>query len=217
VILATFSVVLLLLTLLEFLIARRLPPDEIDAYVGRKSHSPTRKQGGLMGTTISNPGFREEQQLRLTTNGISMTDSSVRFVLSPTTVPNPTLTRLELARELSKRAQKRSPSKKRSPKGPNTQRSSNESHTNISEWNNGSVRSHSPTSNGSIVSSLSTLSTAASLSSNPRGPLRSSLKKSRTAEDGFGIQNPGFSGTSPTLSRTGSLKKVRIQTQSTDV
>jgi hypothetical protein len=33
----------------------------------------------------------------------------------------------------------------------------------------------------------------------------------------MGIQNPGFSGHSPTLSRNGSMKKVRIQTHSTAV
>ncbi|CAH2019658.1 unnamed protein product [Acanthoscelides obtectus] len=60
-----------------------------------------------------------------------------------------------------------------------------------------------------------------------RSPLRSSLKKPRPrdaggtsaggAAGGLGIQNPGFSGTSPTMGRNGSMKKVRIQTQSTEV
>ena len=90
-----------------------------------------------------------------------------------------------------------------------------------SSWN-GSVSSMTPSqlssaTNGgsSITDSVSTISTV--VSSIPRGPLRSSLKKSKTTPDGFGIKNPGFAGSSPTLSRTGSLKKVRIQTHSTDV
>lgn len=61
-------------------------------------------------------------------------------------------------------------------------------------------------SNGSTIAS----------SSVARSPLRSSLKKPKP-KDGLGIQNPGFSGTSPTLSRNGSTKKVRIQTHSTEV
>lgn len=77
---------------------------------------------------------------------------------------------------------------------------------------NGSLQTLSTTlsSNGSTAGSVSRSS-----------PLRSSLKKPRppgTANNGLGIQNPGFSGTSPTLSRNGSLvKKVRIQTHSTAV
>lgn len=75
--------------------------------------------------------------------------------------------------------------------------------------------------NGSMVSMNTTMTTASSngstaASSITRSPLRSSLKKPRQ-KDGFGIQNPGFSGTSPTLSRNGSVKKVRIQTHSTEV
>jgi hypothetical protein len=93
--------------------------------------------------------------------------------------------------------------------------SSNNNHDHSVLWN-GSVTSMSPASNGSSMSVVSSMSTVSTVASTTRGPLRSSLKKSRTT-DGFGIQNPGFSGTSPTLSRTGSLKKVRIQTQTTDV
>lgn len=65
---------------------------------------------------------------------------------------------------------------------------------------------------GSSVGSVSGVSVT-------RSPLRSSLKKPRPrpADNGMGIQNPGFSGTSPTLSRNGSVKKVRIQTHSTAV
>jgi hypothetical protein len=62
------------------------------------------------------------------------------------------------------------------------------------------------------VGSVATLSTNGST----RSPLRSSLKKPKP-KDGLGIQNPGFSGGSPTLSRNGSVKKVRIQTHSTAV
>lgn len=51
-----------------------------------------------------------------------------------------------------------------------------------------------------------------------RSPLRSSLKKPRS-RDALGIQNPGFSGSnhSPRMNRSGSIKKVRIQTHSTEV
>ncbi|KAL1509150.1 hypothetical protein ABEB36_003934 [Hypothenemus hampei] len=79
---------------------------------------------------------------------------------------------------------------------------------------NGSMASMNTTSttlgstNGSTLGS-SSIGTA-------RSPLRSSLKKPKP-KDGLGIQNPGFSGTSPTLNRNGSTKKVRIQTHSTEV
>ncbi|XP_050438816.1 uncharacterized protein LOC126844572 [Adelges cooleyi] len=77
------------------------------------------------------------------------------------------------------------------------------------------------TNGGSTMSMTTTLSSNGSSVMSPavRSPLRSSLKKPRqpTNGNGFGIQNPGFSGTSPTLSRNGSVKKVRIQTQSTAV
>ncbi|XP_046395625.1 uncharacterized protein LOC124162927 [Ischnura elegans] len=92
--------------------------------------------------------------------------------------------------------------------------------------------------NGSVPSVLSfasdstTVTTVSSVTGAPvRGPLRSSLKKPKpqqppstpdesvdsSSPSAFGIQNPGFSGTSPTLSRNGSVKKVRIQTHSTAV
>lgn len=79
--------------------------------------------------------------------------------------------------------------------------------------------------NGSTMSMTTTLSSnGSSVTPAVRSPLRSSLKKPRTETNngngtggGLGIQNPGFSGTSPTLSRNGSVKKVRIQTQSTAV
>ncbi|KAH0820819.1 hypothetical protein GEV33_001971 [Tenebrio molitor] len=78
-------------------------------------------------------------------------------------------------------------------------------------------------SNGSMASMNTTSTTIGSTngstvgsSSVTRSPLRSSLKKPKP-KDGLGIQNPGFSGTSPTLSRNGSTKKVRIQTHSTEV
>ncbi|GLV35357.1 uncharacterized protein CBL_01493 [Carabus blaptoides fortunei] len=79
----------------------------------------------------------------------------------------------------------------------------------------------SAAANGSMASMNTTMTTASSngstvTSSVTRSPLRSSLKKPRQ-KDGLGIQNPGFSGTSPTLSRNGSVKKVRIQTHSTEV
>jgi hypothetical protein len=69
-------------------------------------------------------------------------------------------------------------------------------------------------SNGSTFTDGSTIMTS-------RGPLRSSLKKPRPKvnNDDFGIQNPGFhgSGNSPRMERKGSVKKVRIQTHSTEV
>ncbi|CAG9836204.1 unnamed protein product [Diabrotica balteata] len=77
-------------------------------------------------------------------------------------------------------------------------------------------------SNGSMASMNTTSTTVASTngstigSSITRSPLRSSLKKPKPKE-GLGIQNPGFSGTSPTMTRNGSQKKVRIQTHSTEV
>lgn len=73
---------------------------------------------------------------------------------------------------------------------------------------NGSVSSVTP-SNGSVGSITSTSS----------GPLRSSMKKPKPkpVEEAFGIPNPGFNPTSPSLNRNGSVKKVRIDTRSTEV
>lgn len=62
--------------------------------------------------------------------------------------------------------------------------------------------------NGSMASVATSGSVASTAS-----PLRSSLKKPKP----LGIHNPGFSAHSPTLSRNGSQKKVRIQTHSTEV
>ncbi|CAH1105521.1 unnamed protein product [Psylliodes chrysocephalus] len=78
-------------------------------------------------------------------------------------------------------------------------------------------------SNGSMASMQTTSTTLGSTngstigSSITRSPLRSSLKKPKPKDGGLGIQNPGFSGTSPTMTRNGSQKKVRIQTHSTEV
>ena len=60
--------------------------------------------------------------------------------------------------------------------------------------------------------SMASVTTSGSVGSTA-SPLRSSLKKPKP----LGIQNPGFSAHSPTLSRNGSQKKVRIQTHSTEV
>lgn len=89
-----------------------------------------------------------------------------------------------------------------------------------------SAKPYMPTAhNGSMASMVTSSTTIGTLgstngstvgSSVTRSPLRSSLKKPKPKE-GLGIQNPGFSGTSPTLSRNGSTKKVRIQTHSTEV
>lgn len=75
---------------------------------------------------------------------------------------------------------------------------------------------------GSVISMNTTVTSVSNGStldgSVTRSPLRSSLKKPRS-RDGLGIQNPGFSGAnlSPRMNRTGSVKKVRIQTHSTEV
>lgn len=66
---------------------------------------------------------------------------------------------------------------------------------------------------GSVHTAATTLTALSDASTITRSPLRSSLKKPR----GLGIQNPGYSGHSPTLNRNGSQKKVRIQTHSTEV
>lgn len=67
-------------------------------------------------------------------------------------------------------------------------------------------------SNGSTLTDGTTIMTS-------RGPLRSSLKKPRPKPptDDFGIQNPGFGNRSPNMERKGSVKKVRINTHSTEV
>lgn len=71
-------------------------------------------------------------------------------------------------------------------------------------------------SNGSTMTDGSTIMTS-------RGPLRSSLKKPKVrppADDfGAGFQNPGFHtvNQSPKMERKGSVKKVRINTHSTEV
>lgn len=76
--------------------------------------------------------------------------------------------------------------------------------------------------NGGSVASMNTTLTSVSngstVESVTRSPLRSSLKKPRP-KDALGIQNPGFSGSghSPPMNRNGSVKKVRIQTHSTEV
>lgn len=84
-----------------------------------------------------------------------------------------------------------------------------------------SGKPYSGMTNGSMASmstTLTSVSNSSTVESLTRSPLRSSLKKPRPKE-GLGIQNPGFSGTghSPPLNRNGSVKKVRIQTHSTEV
>ncbi|KAF4531482.1 hypothetical protein B566_EDAN004254 [Ephemera danica] len=81
------------------------------------------------------------------------------------------------------------------------------------------TRPYSPGSPSTTMSTVTgSVGSVATISTNgsTRSPLRSSLKKPKP-KDGLGIQNPGFSGASPTLSRNGSVKKVRIQTHSTAV
>ncbi|XP_043261892.1 uncharacterized protein LOC143340838 [Colletes latitarsis] len=93
--------------------------------------------------------------------------------------------------------------------------------------NNPGYREHQPTNGGTISmtdasgkpyvggagnGSMASVATSGSVGSTA-SPLRSSLKKPKP----LGIHNPGFSAHSPTLSRNGSQKKVRIQTHSTEV
>uniref|UniRef100_A0A182QDN6 Uncharacterized protein n=1 Tax=Anopheles farauti TaxID=69004 RepID=A0A182QDN6_9DIPT len=90
-----------------------------------------------------------------------------------------------------------------------------------------SGRPYSSGMNGSMQSVNTTVTTVSNGStigsgSVTRTPLRSSLKKPRppnSTTDGLGIRNPGYSGgnQSPRMQRNGSVKKVRIQTHSTDV
>mgnify|MGYP003476988508 FL=1 len=81
---------------------------------------------------------------------------------------------------------------------------------------------------GSVSTAMTSVSNGSTLTDGTtstimtsRGPLRSSLKKPRPRPpvDDFGIQNPGFhgQGQSPRMDRKGSIKKVRIQTHSTEV
>ncbi|KAL5291650.1 hypothetical protein ACFFRR_010823 [Megaselia abdita] len=70
----------------------------------------------------------------------------------------------------------------------------------------------------SMSTTLTSVSNGSTIESVTRSPLRSSLKKPRPRGE-HGIQNPGFSGSghSPPMHRNGSVKKVRIQTHSTEV
>ncbi|KAL7734562.1 hypothetical protein ACLKA6_010874 [Drosophila palustris] len=72
----------------------------------------------------------------------------------------------------------------------------------------------------SMSTTVTSVSNGSTLDSVTRSPLRSSLKKPRPRPDPtLGIQNPGYSGSgsSPPMRRSGSVKKVRIQTHSTEV
>lgn len=72
----------------------------------------------------------------------------------------------------------------------------------------------------SMSTTVTSVSNGSTLESVTRSPLRSSLKKPRPRPDPtLGIQNPGYSGSgsSPPMRRNGSVKKVRIQTHSTEV
>lgn len=84
---------------------------------------------------------------------------------------------------------------------------------------------------GSVSTAITSVSNGSTLTDGTtstimtsRGPLRSSLKKPRApraapGDDFAGFQNPGFHGSSnsPRMDRKGSIKKVRIQTHSTEV
>lgn len=218
---AIFSIVLMLITFGEFWSVRQ---EEWAIQVesgGREIQLRT-------STTIGNPGYREP------TNGsISVTDSSLNFVPSHRKINGPTLVRVSKKKHSNHNntssnnnnhnssSSSSSNKKRRRRRSPSTSSKQKKSNSGKKNWN-GSVRSISmASSNGSSVSSVATLSTTASVSTIPSssrtGPLRSSLKKSSSYTEPFGIRNPAFSGSSPTLSRTGSLKKVRIQTQQTEV
>ncbi|EDW72822.1 uncharacterized protein Dwil_GK16975 [Drosophila willistoni] len=73
----------------------------------------------------------------------------------------------------------------------------------------------------SMSTTVTSVSNGSTLDSVTRSPLRSSLKKPRPRPDPtLGIQNPGYSGSGnspPPMRRNGSVKKVRIQTHSTEV
>lgn len=79
---------------------------------------------------------------------------------------------------------------------------------------------------GSVTTTMTSVSNGSTMTDGTgntimtsRGPLRSSLKKPRpkVPVDDFGIQNPGFGQRSPGMDRKGSVKKVRINTHSTEV
>lgn len=76
---------------------------------------------------------------------------------------------------------------------------------------------------GSVTTTMTSVSNGSTMTDGTimtsRGPLRSSLKKPRpkVPTDDFGIQNPGFGNRSPNMERKGSVKKVRINTHSTEV
>lgn len=192
-----------------------------------------------LSTTISNPAYRD--RTNGTSPSVSVTESSrVQYVPSAKLMNGRGGSRGHNVLPSSRSSHRKSSSSmgghrssmNRGRKMPSStsrmkqlfspQDSSSSINTSSNYWN-GSVTSMTPSNsesvNGgsSVTDSASTLSTVVSTNPSVRGPLRSSLKKSKTAPDGFGIKNPGFVGSSPTLSRTGSLKKVRIQTHSTDV
>lgn len=189
-----------------------------------------------LSTTIGNPAYRD--RVNGTSPSVSVTESSrVQYVPStkiingrglrgggalPSAKKKHSSSSMGGHRSSMNRGRKMPSSTSRMRQLFSPQDSGSSINTSSNYWN-GSVTSMTPSNtesvNGgsSITDSASTLSTVVSTNPSVRGPLRSSLKKSKTTPDGFGIKNPGFVGSSPTLSRTGSLKKVRIQTHSTDV
>jgi len=221
---AVFTVIVMLLTVAEFVSWRG---EEGETIVIASTLTPI----GLS-TTIGNPAYRD--RVNGTSPSVSVTESSrVHFVPSTKIIngrgPRGHAPPSNVARKpstgghrSSMRGRKSSSSTSRMKQLFSQQDSSSSINTSSNYWN-GSVTSMTPSNaesfNGgsSVTDSASTLSTVVSTNPSVRGPLRSSLKKSKTTPDGFGIKNPGFVGSSPTLSRTGSLKKVRIQTHSTDV
>lgn len=200
----------------------------------------TISRNGQNHITIGNPAYRDP--VNGTTPTVSVTESSrVLYVPSvksfsnmngrgsrrPVGVIPPIGGKPSVRRQGSSRRIKRSTSSSSNNKKRHMfshQDSSSSINTSSNVWN-GSVTSMTPSAisesvNGgsSVTDSASTLSTVVSTNPSVRGPLRSSLKKPKTSPpDPYGIQNPGFAGSSPTLSRSSSKKTVRIQTHSTDV
>lgn len=225
---ALFTTIVMILTIAEFISWRG---EEGETIVIESTLTPI----GLS-TTIGNPAYRD--RVNGTSPSVSVTESSrVQYVPSAKimngrgprghALPSNSSRKKSSSsmgghRSSINRGKKMSSSTSRMKQLFSPQDSSSSINTSSNYWN-GSVTSMTPSGtesvNGgsSVTDSASTLSTVVSTNPSVRGPLRSSLKKSKTTPDGFGIKNPGFVGSSPTLSRTGSLKKVRIQTHSTDV
>lgn len=241
---AVFSTILMLLTIGEYVSARREPDDVVD----------TTSEAIRMKNVITNPaltysrgggGGEEDPENRGRrhpgSNGsisVSRTSGLPPYV-HPLTLKfkynsTPSNNNIYVQRG-SRRGQKKSPSssrrrsssRKTPPKpfgkdlpSPSWNGSANSITTSPPESTVNGAGNGSTVSDYSSVSTVSTLVSGTGLSR--AGPLRSSLKKTSSSRGGSetGFSNPGFAGSSPTLSRSSSVKKVRIQSPmdvSTDV